>query len=440
MLNRFKEHIQDQFPELLLDPFLIACSGGIDSMVLVEFCIKSDLKFGIAHCNFNLRGDESDRDQEFVRSYAQKHQIEFHTISFDTKSYQESHGLSIQLAARELRYNWFKELIDTSENQWVLTAHQADDSVESFLINLSRGTGIDGLVGIPSKRDVFRRPLQIFTRKEIETYAIANHIKWREDSSNEETKYIRNQVRHKLMPEFNQLHPTATANLIETQKNLASDKALIESFLEPIKSKLFVVDNEVVSIIIKDLMALKPLEAIIYKLFSPFGFKDAIQVIELTKALSGKKLLSKTHILLKDRDCLLLKATEKEQAKVYVIEKDDKEINEPISMIFSQTNTLGEARLNEIFVDKDKLKFPLSIRKPQLGDRLSPYGLSGSKKISKLFKDEKFSQFEKESQWLLCDSSGTIVWVIGQRADRRFKVSDKTKSILKISLKNKLDF
>jgi len=137
---------------------------------------------------------------------------------------------------------------------------------------------------------------------------------------------------------------------------------------------------------------------------------------------------------------LLLKATEKEQAKVYVIEKDDKEINEPISMIFSQTNTLGEATLNEIFVDKDKLQYPLYIRKPQIGDRLSPYGLSGSKKISKLFKDEKFSQFEKESQWLLCDSSGTIVWVIGQRADRRFKVSDKTKSILKISLKNKLDF
>lgn len=404
-------------------------------MVLVELCLKSDLKFGIAHCNFNLRGIESDRDQEFVRSFALKHQIEFHTISFDTKSYQESKGLSIQMAARELRYNWFKELINTTQNKWVLTAHQANDSIESFFINLSRGSGIDGLVGIPPKRDVFRRPLQIFTRKELETYAKENQINWREDSSNHETKYLRNYIRHKFMAEFNQLHPAAAANLFETQKNLASDKALMESLLKPLKRNLFIKYNEIIKINIKDLLAVKPLETIIYKLFSPFGFKDAIQVVELTKALSGKKLLSKTHILLKDRDCLLLKAIEEEQAKVYIIEKEAIEIIEPISMIFSSTKTLGEATLTEIYVDKDKLKFPLSIRKPQLCDRLSPYGLSGSKKISKLFKDEKLSQFEKESQWLLCDHSGTIVWVIGRCADRHFKVSDKTLSILKITLK-----
>ncbi len=437
MLNRFKEHIQDQFSELLQDPLLIACSGGIDSMVLVDLCLKLGLKVEIAHCNFNLRGEESDRDQEFVGTYAQKHQIEFHTITFDTKFYQESMGLTTQVAARELRYQWFDELIQSTVNKWVLTAHQADDSAETFFINLSRGTGIDGLVGIPSKRDVFRRPLQIFTRKEIETYAIANQIKWREDSSNQETKYLRNQVRHKLIPEFNQLHPTAALNLIETQKNLRSDKALIETLLEPLKNKLFVVNNEVISIKINDLMALKPLETIIYKFFSPFGFKDSIQVIELTKALSGKKLLSKTHILLKDRDCLLLKEIENEQAKVYSIEKDDREINEPISISFSSIKTLGETTLNTIFVDKDKLQYPLNIRKPIEGDRLNPYGVSGSKKVSKLFKDDKFSQFKKEAQWVLCDHSGAIVWLIGHRADRRFKVSKETQSILMIRFNDK---
>jgi len=434
MIDSFKAHIKEAFFELQDSELLIATSGGIDSMVLSDLCLKAGLKIGIAHCNFNLRGIASDHDQTFVQAYAQANDLPFYTISFDTLSYKKQQGLSTQVAARQLRYHWFEKLIAETTFNYVLTAHHKDDNLETFFINLSRGSGIDGLCGIPSSRGIYRRPLLHYSRDEIKQYAVTHQIQWREDESNNDELYLRNYIRHQFIDEFSKLHPTAKDNLSNSIAYLNDSNELIKAYRHVLTAQLFTaLDDTVIAIDIEQLIHLQPLEASVYCLFSTYGFTDSQAIVALAKSSSGKSLYSKTHRLLKDRTQLLLKLIEPtlaiESFKIDGIQP----VTYPIQLSFEVIDSVVDLDNQSIIIDYDKLNFPLQLRKKQQGDRFYPTGLEGSKKLSKYFKDEKYDGFSKEQQWLLTDANNQIIWIIGKRMDRRFSVESTTIKLLKIN-------
>ncbi|AIM61812.1 potassium ABC transporter ATPase [Cellulophaga lytica] len=433
MLKEFKNHIKAHFPLLLQRPFLVACSGGVDSVVLAHLCAALQLDFSIAHCNFKLRDAASDADEEFVRQLALQLQKKIYVTNFNTVGYVAKNKVSIQMAARDLRYSWFAKLVKENNLETVLTGHQADDNLETFLINLSRGTGVGGLLGIPSKTSALARPLLPFTRDEIEDFAKQNNIKWREDKSNKETKYLRNRIRHKIVPELKELHPTFLQNFNNTQAYLQETSVLAEDYIKLLKNKLFVRKNGVIEVSVSKLLTYKPLKTYLYALFSSYGFTEWQDVANLLTAMSGKQVLSRTHRLVKNRENLLLQELKEANSDVYLVNKDQETISYPIKLHFQNVSEIGITNDTTIYVDKSKLKFPLVLRKREEGDVFYPFGQNGKKKLSKFYKDIKLSVVAKEEQWLLCSESN-IVWVVGKRADNRFKVSTDCSNILKISI------
>jgi tRNA(Ile)-lysidine synthase len=428
----FKSHIENHFLELKFKPFLLACSGGIDSVVLVHLCKAIGLEFSIAHCNFKLRGVESDADEAFVKTLAENFEIPFYVTSFDTVAYMRLHKVSLQIAARELRYTWFSQVQATHKITTLVTAHHADDSLETFLINLSRGTGIDGLTGIPEKTETIARPLLAFSRAQILEYADSAIIVWREDKSNEETKYLRNKIRHKIVPHLKALHPSFLNNFIQSQQYLNETATLVHHHITELRKSLFRLENDVYTVAIKDLKNISALKVTLYHLFKPYGFSDGQAIIDLLSAMSGKELHSSTHRLLKDRENLYLQKQNTISDCAYLINDKSSTIATPIALIIEEVKTITTRDSNTLYVDEKSIKFPLTVRKYKTGDYFYPFGMKGVKKISKYFKDEKFTQFEKEQQWLLC-SENAVIWIIGKRADNRFKVSKSTQQILKFS-------
>jgi len=431
VLFEFKENIQKHFPELLQEKFLLACSGGLDSVVLTQLCSQCEMDFAIAHCNFKLRGNDSDADEVFVRNLASSLNKEFIVTHFDTKSYAAKHKMSVQMAARELRYQWFEDLMLENTIKTLVTAHHADDNLETFIINLSRGTGIKGLIGIPSRTETILRPLLLFSRDQILAFAKSGNIEWREDISNEETKYLRNKIRHQIVPLLKELHPTFLDNFSTTQKYLSQTEAISENHLHHIKESLFVIDGDINRIRIDSLSNLKPLDAYIYGLFREYGFTEWEDVRSLLTAMSGKEVHSRTHRLVKDRDFLLLTQNTVLNEHSYQIKESVTQIHTPINLSMCSVGDLEETNTNTLYLDKETLKYPMTLRKWQKGDYFYPLGMKGRKKLSKYFKDEKIDVIAKEKQWLLC-SDNQIVWIVGKRADERFKVTDNTKNILKI--------
>jgi tRNA(Ile)-lysidine synthase len=426
MLSAFKEHINSRFPYLKKSTVLIACSGGLDSMTLVHLLTNTGIDFHLAHCNFGLRGAESDNDEAFVRKSAEKLNRKLFVKKFELNQ----HEGSIQLAARNLRYDWFKELLNEHKFDYILTAHHADDSLETFLINLSRGTGIEGLTGIPEENRSTLRPLLPFSRAQILAYAKDNNILWREDSSNAETKYVRNKIRHKIVPELKELHPTFLNNFSATQKHLEQTNSWVQSQIIYIKQKLFIKEHNNFKINIKKLEKIYLLDVTLYLLFKAYGFTNIKDLRLLLSAESGKELHSKTHRLVKDREHLLLAENRSESQEVYELAEEG--IHTPLKLVLKDVAAMEDYSKNTIYVDKETLNYPLVIRKRENGDYFYPLGMNGKKKLSKYFKDEKIDILSKEKQWLLCSDS-QIVWVIGRRADDRFKVTQKTKQLVKIT-------
>ncbi|TPN82174.1 tRNA lysidine(34) synthetase TilS [Aquimarina algicola] len=435
-LHEFKNHINDRFSFLLRSKLLIACSGGLDSVVLAKLCNLLGLKFSIAHCNFNLRGKESDEDEAFVAQLAYDLDVSFHKIHFDTKKYAEEQKVSIQMAARTLRYDWFKKLHTDSGFDFILTAHHADDNLETFLINLSRGTGIEGLVGIPEVNDIFIRPLLLFSRDQILDYATHNNLVWREDSSNSDTKYLRNKIRHKVVPDLKTLSPQFLSNFKTTIGNLKQTNEFVKSQVKRIKNEILQnIDDDTLKIPIHKLREYGHPKTCLYFLLNEYGFKAWNDVEHMLTAQSGKQIFSETHRLVKDRDYLLITKVKAETTN------RDYNIPEAECMLMIPSGTLkikpieevGEKDLKTIYVDKEKLKYPLTVRKWKEGDYFYPFGMKGKKKLSKYFKDEKLSLLAKERIWLLC-SGKDIVWIINYRADNRFKIMPQTKQVLKITI------
>ncbi|MGB1308982.1 MAG: tRNA lysidine(34) synthetase TilS [Oceanihabitans sp.] len=421
---------------------LVAISGGLDSVVLTHLCKQAKLNFALAHCNFNLRGNESDADQDFVLQLAEDLDVEVFIQNFETEKFAKAHKLSTQMAARELRYEWFQELSKQLQFDYILTAHHADDNLETFLINLTRGTGLDGLTGIPEVNENIVRPLLKFSREEMESFAKNNNLKWREDSSNASTKYLRNKLRHEVIPKLKEVNPELLPNFEKTQSNLQDAKDILEDAVLSVQKKVVSVEGEVIKFHIKKLQKLSNTKAYLYELLKDFQFTEWNDVYNLLEAQSGKQVFSATHRLLKDRKHLLLteisskenRVIQSESEESIIISEKENQIQTPLGILFfDEADAIFGKRTNVSFVDKDLLKFPLSVRKWQKGDYFYPLGMQGKKKLSKFFKDEKYSLIEKEKALVLC-AGDDVVWVINKRADNRYKVTNKTKNILKITL------
>ncbi len=435
MEKAFKNLIKTRFPYLCNGRLLLAVSGGVDSVVLAHLCHDAKLDFALAHCNFNLRGEESDADEAFVIDLADSLDAEIHTENFDTEKYASEKGISIQMAARDLRYEWFEQLRKILNFDFILTAHHANDNLETFLINLIRGTGLEGLSGIKSENQKLIRPLLTFNRKEIEDFARAHNLKWREDSSNASEKYLRNKIRHQIVPLMEEVNPQLLDSFGKTQRHLRESLDLVEDYISLLYPKVVEKNDFGYSLDIDFLKKIPNQKQILYQLLKSFGFTEWNDVYGLLEAQSGKVVYSNTHRLIRDRQKLLLTEKRKRSDTIEFVVKEGENFMmiPPGTFCISETDSLGKTSKNCIYVPKRKLQFPLVIRKKQKGDYFYPFGMQGKKKVSRFFKDEKFSLLEKENTWLLC-SEGEIVWVINHRADDRFAVEEGDKDIFKICI------
>lgn len=439
MLTEFLSYIRDN---QLLKPdsaTLLAVSGGVDSVAMCDLFHKAGFPFAIAHANFLLRGGESSRDEAFVKELAEKYKVRYFGKHFETAIYARSHKLSVQVAARNLRYRWFDELLVRHGFEFVATAHHLDDQVETFLINLARGTGIAGLHGIPVKQGRIIRPMMFATRKEIEQYARENELGYVEDSSNLSLKYTRNRIRHNVIPQLEKINPSFRENIRETIRNIREAEMIFKKAVADAEKSVSEQDECSVRINIERFFSLDPISTYAFKILSPFGFNLAQvkDIIGMKDSLPGKEVLSDTHRLVRDRDCFIVvpKNDIRELAEFEIDWKDlATGIKTPVELSFEIQDKLP-ARLKYppaiALLDLDKLEFPLKLRKWKRGDRFIPFGMSGWKKLSDFFTDEKYSKINKENQWLLCSGSN-IAWVIGCRTDDRFKVTTQSLKILKI--------
>lgn len=433
MLSQFQDHLNKNLPFLKGKKLLLATSGGMDSMVMAELFRRLGYDISVAHCNFGLRGGESDGDENFVKEYASENHIQFFVTRFDTKLFAADNKLSVQVAARQLRYLWFNELLFENKLDFLLTAHHLDDSLETFLINFTRGTGLEGLTGIPQQNGKIIRPMLPFTRDEIEKYASENNIQWREDSSNTSDKYLRNNLRHDVVPALKVLNPSFTTSFQNTLNHLQQAQSMAADASVLVYKQVVTEKAGQKHINIAELKRLPNYTAYLYHWLSPFGFTAWGDIYTLIDAQSGKQILSDGFRLLKDRDVLILEPAKVSNTGVYLVEEGLNEITSPVHLKIGETSeALKSANFHEIYVDAQKLKFPLVVRKWQEGDYFYPLGMKGQKKkVSKYFKDEKLSLSEKEDAWILC-SENQIVWIISKRADERFKTDENTTQIIKI--------
>jgi tRNA(Ile)-lysidine synthase len=433
MLEKFKEHINQNLPFLKESKLLLAISGGIDSVVLAHLLHKLQLDFSLAHCNFKLRYEDSDKDAVFVKNLANKLQIIEHNIEFDTTLYSEEKNISTQMAARKLRYNWFEQLVSDFKYDYILTAHHTNDNIETVLINFSRGASIYGFTGIPEVNKNIVRPLLPFTRVEIEQFTIAQNITWREDESNQSTKYVRNKIRHEIVPVLEELNTNLNATFNSHLKYLKKEGQVLTQHLDTVKKEVCIFDEQL-KIDIKKLLKYDIIDVYLRHILKDCNFTEWQNIADLCTAQSGKFVQSETHRLIKDRDYLLLGENKVHlHNQKFKITKGVSQIEKPIQLEFSNVSDIGKTTMESVFVDADIIKFPLSLRKKEEGDVFFPFGMKGKKKVSKYFKDEKMSLLEKETCWLLCDANNAIVWIVGKRADNRFCISKSTKNILKIT-------
>lgn len=425
------EKFREDNPELAFGHSLLALSGGIDSMALAFLLLKSGVNFSAAHCNFQLRDEDSGLDEIFVKDFCNQHRIKLFTRKFDVKAFKQNGNYSTQMAARELRYAWFDELMQENGFDFLLTAHQLDDSLETFLINLSRGTGIKGLTGIKRRNQKILRPLLNLSKQEIKDFASLNNIQWREDRTNSTSDYARNKIRNEIFPLLEETHPGFKENFQKTIEQLKGDAEIIQNHIRTLKDRLFEKEGDEIRIDIAKLKALSPTENYIFHLFSEYEF-NTLEVLKLINSRNNGYLISNDFRLIKNRTQLILTENPKE---IYDDEIDINQgqiIEKPIylKVLKSDSRDLNASES----LDCGNIEFPLRLRKPKTGDVFQPLGLKGSKKLSKFFKDEKYSMTEKEKAWILTDSKGEILCITGKRIDERFKITEHTQFFLNIYL------
>lgn len=432
MLPTFQSYIAGQHLFSEGDKVLLAVSGGRDSVCMAHLMYRAGYPFAIAHCNFHLRPGECQRDQEFVRCLAQRYGVPFHTVDFDTRAYAAAHGMSIEEAARVLRYEWFDMLCLSHGYACVATAHHRDDSVETFFLNLFRGTGIAGLHGIRPRSGRVIRPLLCFSRADIDRYCAGQHLDYVEDSTNGELDARRNRIRLQLMPLLRELYPSVDATMQANIERLADVETIYRTYVDRLRQELEQPQQSslgfrFVCYRLADLTGLVPQRTLVYELLQPYGFSAAVvddMVTALPAARTGSRFLSPTHEAVVDRGRL-----------VVALRREPQVPQVAIATVTPTVTLLAGAGPTCEYVDADHVSQPLVVRPWQRGDRFCPLGMTQQRLVSDFLKDCKLNLVEKKQVHLLVDADGRIVWVIGLRLDNRFRVTDTTRRVLRLSVK-----
>jgi len=416
---------------------IVGVSGGADSVALLHLLHSLGYDCVIAHCNFHLRMEESDRDEAFVLNLSKRLRVPYYHIDFDTTKYAETHHISIEMAARDLRYAWFYELLEKQQAQAIAVAHHADDSIETLLMNLVRGTGLRGLTGISCRNGKVVRPLLCCTREEIENYLILHDLEHIEDSTNATLDYQRNKFRNVVLPLLEEINPSVRQTLYDSLDRFEGNLAIYNQAIEKIQNDVEHKEADTIKLDIELLKKQVHLPTVMYELLHPYGFGSSTiqQITEQLDGESGKQFYSNTHRLLKDRKYLIISETAPVSDDIYWISETDTEIINPLRLKLSKIQILPDFQVSKekdcVHVDAAKLNFPLQLRRWTEGDSFFPFGMKQRKKISDFFIDNKLSRFEKEQSWLLI-SGEDIVWIVGQRVDNRFRVSEKTKEVIEL--------
>jgi tRNA(Ile)-lysidine synthase len=473
LLQQFREYVHEHNLFHQKDRLLLAVSGGVDSVVLCELCRQAGFDVAIAHCNFQLRGKESERDEIFVKHLGEKYGVEILVKKFDTERYANVNKKGIQEAARDLRYEWFSELIgnrhpdsqreaigksthdlphggghDSQSDRnlkFILTAHHADDNIETVLMNFCRGTGLNGLNGIPNKTGHIRRPLLDFWKHELLDFAKENKLEFVEDSSNQSLKYSRNFFRSEVIPLLSRVYPEVKSNLRDNIDRFGAVSSLYTMLVADLKKKLCKTKNNEIHIPVKQLMSYKN-TALIFEIISGYGFseKQVDEVIKLAGSESGKFIQSPNtdRRIIKFRHWLIISSAKASESENILIEEGESNVQclpagQSGSMFNLQLSIVANCSLptdnNVACLDAKEIKFPLILRRWKEGDYFYPLGMRKKKKLSRFFIDQKLSKTQREKTWVL-EMDMKIIWVVGLRIDDRFKITEKTKHVLKISL------
>jgi tRNA(Ile)-lysidine synthase len=428
---------------------LIAVSGGIDSVSLCHLCTDNGFRFSIAHCNFQLRGDESTRDENFVRELARQLNVPFYLERFNTKEYAKENKLSIQEAARELRYNWFDKIVkgDVTAIEsgagdkplWIATAHNLDDNIETVLMNFCKGTGIKGLKGMDVKRGKLIRPMLFASRNQISSYVSAKHIEWVEDSSNAEEKYTRNYFRRQVIPVIENVYPNFRQQVAENISRFKEAGEMYDQSKEWHRQNLVQIKGEEMHIPILKLLKSVPLNTVVYEIIKEFGFShgQVEEVIKLSAAKNGSYTSSSTHRIIRNRKWLIVAPLKPvSEPGLFVVEKAGDSIHTKDLKLSVKEADQASVKFDSectVFIDADELQFPLVFRRWKEGDYFYPLGMKKKKKLSRFFIDQKLSAIEKENVWVI-ESAKKIVWLAGYRVDDRFKIKPSTKKIISFSI------
>ncbi|MBP6731035.1 MAG: tRNA lysidine(34) synthetase TilS [Chitinophagales bacterium] len=434
LLQKFIEHNTSKRLANRKKKTLLAVSGGIDSVVMCSLFHQAKFPFAIAHCNFQLRGNESNGDEALVVELGKKYGVEVFVNRFDTKQYAQAHTLSIQLAARQLRYQWFEELRKEKDFNLIATAHQLNDNIETILFNLTKGTGIRGLRGIPVRQNNIVRPLLFATREEIEAYQKENNTGYREDSSNAEDKYTRNKIRHHIIPLLKEINPGLEETLASKIEVFTELELLYEKEIAKRSAQLFLKKKGDVIIPLLKLKKTKSAASVLYEYLKDFGFngEQCNDMVAAIDAEAGKQFLSPTARLIKDRKHFILTPLTQQQQSVQVINEGDTEIKFANRTLKLSPAAEVKPDKSVAYIDKTKLEYPLLVRPWAAGDYFYPFGMKmKKKKLKKFLTDEKVPVHEKENIWVI-ESNKKIAWVIGYRIDDRFKVTTHTKDTLKV--------
>lgn len=445
MIHEFLTFIQTNNLLTANDKVLVAVSGGPDSVALMHLFTKTNYYFEIAHVNFKLRDDESDTDAEFVRLLAAQYAIKLHIVEFNTTLHAKEQKISVEMAARQLRYNWFNQLCLENNLTKIAIAHNNSDSVETMLLNLARGTGLKGLLGIKIKNKNIIRPLVFATRDKIETYLKTNNIPFKTDSTNLQNIYHRNKIRNQITPLFETINPSFKKTMYNNAANLLQTYKALNQVIKKAKKKSLIVDNNHITINLSLLKKFKPVNYYLYEILFPYGFNphQTNKILKAAETQSGKKFLAPKYVLITHNGNIIIQKRKNAAKKIHwyfpeefnkitlnLVENKQTTI-EKIILPIQQTNYKQNTNNNIAFIDNRKLRYPLIIRKWNSGDYFYPLGMQSKKKLSDFFIDSKLSIIDKKKVTIL-ESDGKIVWIIGFRLDNRYKITQSTTDVCKI--------
>ncbi|WP_295939343.1 tRNA lysidine(34) synthetase TilS [uncultured Alistipes sp.] len=441
LLEGFERYIAENDLITHDDRILLTVSGGVDSMVMLSLFTDSSYKVGVAHCNFQLRGEESDEDEVLVEREAAKYGVAFYNKRFDTLGEMERTGESMEMAARRLRYAWFDQLSREHGYTVIAIAHHADDSIETFFINLLRGTGLRGLTGISAQIGKVVRPLMFASRKEILEYAAAKHIPFREDSSNRSTKYLRNKIRLGLIPRIREINPKFTSLMRRNLARLTDAQLFINHGIERIRAEAVTSDGDTDTIHLNRLDPAFPQEFVIYELLnSAYGFKgDVVDSLchSLRNNMTGRRFYARDRVAWVDRGTIVVTPIDPEDTCQTSVERGQLRSYAGNSVLYYEYSDIDDIQHfsvpeNIAQIDADRLRFPLTLRRWREGDSFVPFGMTGRKKLSDFLKDAKVSTAQKQRQFVLL-SGEDIVWVVGHRIDDRYRLTPQTENVLRIT-------